>query len=203
MHILNIQFEPRYFWQSSDFAASDCLQTFLQRSFRNENRLTGDNELCKAIAPLILKADREFTEKSFGWEQLLKATVLEILIILSRAEKSLPKTVHDTEQAARIGYSMDYIAENITSELTLESIAREAKMSRTYYSAVFKKLNGVSPWEYICIKRIEIAMSLLRKSDENILDIALLSGFNNTANFNKIFKRITGITPKEYRCYNN
>ena len=35
--------------------------------------------------------------------------------------------------------------------------------------------------------------------NETVLDIALQSGFNNTANFNRIFKKTTGLTPGEYR----
>lgn len=54
-------------------------------------------------------------------------------------------------------------------------------------------------WDYINIKRIDKALSLLANSNENVLTVATKSGFNNSANFNRIFKKITGLTPKEYR----
>ena len=44
-----------------------------------------------------------------------------------------------------------------------------------------------------------INLLLSDNSTDNMLDIAVKCGFNNTANFNKTFKNITGITPSEYR----
>ena len=57
----------------------------------------------------------------------------------------------------------------------------------------------MSPWDYITVRRIDLARKLLSDSDRNILDIAMMCGFNNTANFNRAFKKVTGKTPKEIR----
>ena len=51
----------------------------------------------------------------------------------------------------------------------------------------------------IILKRIEEALSLIKTTDMNILDIALECGFNNAANFNKIFKRYTNVSPGRFR----
>ena len=58
---------------------------------------------------------------------------------------------------------------------------------------------GMSVWDYICIKRIEEALTLIKTTDKNILDIALECGFNNTVNFNKIFKKYTNLLPSTFR----
>lgn len=57
----------------------------------------------------------------------------------------------------------------------------------------------MTTWDYINIKRIDKAISLLSTTDETILNIATQCGFNNSANFNRIFKKITQLTPKQYR----
>ena len=57
----------------------------------------------------------------------------------------------------------------------------------------------MSVWDYICIKRIEEALSLIKTTDKNILDIALECGFNNSANFNKILKKYTNLLPSAFR----
>ncbi|MCQ2561855.1 MAG: helix-turn-helix transcriptional regulator, partial [Clostridia bacterium] len=61
------------------------------------------------------------------------------------------------------------------------------------------KLNGTSPIDYIISKRIELSRSALKRTDDNILDIAKKYGFNNTANYNRAFKLKTGMTPSEFR----
>jgi AraC-like DNA-binding protein len=58
---------------------------------------------------------------------------------------------------------------------------------------------GMSLWDYICIKRIEEALTQIKTTDKNILDIALDCGFNNTVNFNKIFKKYTNLSPSAFR----
>lgn len=72
-------------------------------------------------------------------------------------------------------------------------------MSRNYFCTVFKELNGLTPWEYINIKRINKAIELLKNTNLSITLIASQCGYNNTANFNKNFKQITGQTPKDIR----
>ena len=72
-------------------------------------------------------------------------------------------------------------------------------MSRTYYSTMFKMLNGVSVWTYIINQRIDRAQQLLEKSEMSVIEICEKCGFNNLSNFNKAFKKITGKTPSEYR----
>lgn len=95
---------------------------------------------------------------------------------------------------------MDYIHRCLTESLTLNGIADAVGVSPTYFSAVFKQVNGVTLWEYINEKRIETAMQIFdSKSGDNVLDVALQCGFNNTAHFNKMFRKYTGRTPSEYR----
>ena len=72
-------------------------------------------------------------------------------------------------------------------------------MSKTYFCTIFKKLNGISPWDYITIKRVEKSVEILKTSQDTVLEIALKCGFNNTANFNRAFKKVTGKVPGDYK----
>ena len=98
-----------------------------------------------------------------------------------------------------INKSKDYIQENLTENLTLEDLARVANMSKTYYTTIFKKETGVSLWDYIVSKRIEMAKKIIKNDNSTMLEIATKCGFNNTANFNRAFKKHTGKTPSQYR----
>ena len=82
--------------------------------------------------------------------------------------------------------AMKYIDANLDSPLTLEDIAKNALMSRSYFCTVFKKFNGISPWDYITIKRIEKSVRLLKTSDMNKIEIA------SPSNFYKAFRHVTG-----------
>lgn len=59
--------------------------------------------------------------------------------------------------------ALDYIDGRLfDNNLTLNDIAACVRMSPTYFSSTFKKLNSVSPWEYITVKKVEKAVELLR-----------------------------------------
>jgi AraC-like DNA-binding protein len=64
---------------------------------------------------------------------------------------------------------------------------------------LFASFNGLSPWEYITIRRIEQSKELLRDTDFSVLEVATRCGFGNLSNFNRKFSRIAGMTPLAYR----
>ncbi len=198
MEILNIHFEPRYLWTFSE--DMKYLQTIFRRSTRADNRIPSGDPLNSEVCTLMLDAQREYERRDAGYERLLHGDILKILILLARNENAvIPEGSTDSETLSKINGSMDYICEHFSEPITLRDIAATAGLCRTYYCSVFKELNGMTPWDYVNIKRIEHAMHLLRESDNTILNIALQSGFNNTANFNRIFKNVTGLTPRDYR----
>lgn len=106
-------------------------------------------------------------------------------------------TTSDT-MPEKLRCAMEYIDSNIEKELTLSNIAKTAFMSQNYFSSVFKKYNGISPWEYITIKRVERAVVLLRTTSLTKLEIAEKCGFSSSSNFYKAFEKITGKTPTDF-----
>lgn len=91
------------------------------------------------------------------------------------------------------------INSNISSELSLNLLAKKLGISAGYLSTVFKKETGKNVLEYIKEKRIEHAMYLLSTTHLQIQTVALHCGIMDVQYFSKIFKKKTGKTPKEYR----
>lgn len=66
-------------------------------------------------------------------------------------------------------------------------------------SRIFKQYTGMKISEYINKLRIEDAVKQLTASNKKIIDIALSTGFESLATFNRVFKTLTGKTPSHYR----
>ena len=136
---------------------------------------------------------------------MIKSYLIAVLILIIRQSKlDMPGTLEanmnvTSENIGRIQRVMDYIDQHITDELTLKTLSSVANMSNSYFSQLFKELNGFSAWDYIISKRIDLAQKLLISGNDSIYSIALQSGFNNTTNFYKAFKKITGVSPSTYR----
>jgi len=94
---------------------------------------------------------------------------------------------------------MGYIKNNYAQKLSLEDIARQVYLSRSYLSSLFKKETGYSLFAYINHVRIEKSKLYLLDHSISLVDIAALCGFEDQSYFTKVFKKATGLSPKRYR----
>ena len=58
---------------------------------------------------------------------------------------------------------------------------------------------GVSFTQYLNDYRLQIAAQLLKETEDNILEIASATGFENLSYINRSFKKKYGLTPGQYR----
>lgn len=98
-----------------------------------------------------------------------------------------------------IGKSISYIEDNITENLTIELIAKQALISPFYFQKGFAMLCGFSVGEYIRQRRLTLAGSELVAADEKIIDIAIKYGYDSPDSFTKAFTRFHGVTPTAVR----
>jgi len=66
-------------------------------------------------------------------------------------------------------------------------------------SQVFREQTGMTVFGYVREERIRRGEELLRETDIDVQDIALLIGFNNAGNFATAFRERMGVTPSAYR----
>ena len=156
----------------------------------------------QAICQLLQESFDDCREQKPAYQMLVKAKLLAMLSNLVRffhEDLPEPPELPSFRHRHQIERSMQFILKHLDSEFSLDDLAREAQMSRSYYSSSFRKLNGVSVWEYITSMRIERAQQMLETSEKSILEISGSCGYNNISNFNRAFRRVTGKTPREYR----
>ena len=82
---------------------------------------------------------------------------------------------------------------------TLESLARQAGLSRTGLAERFRAAMGDTPLSYLRTVRMQKAMHLLSDTDRNLEQVAREVGYTDAFSFSKVFKREIGIAPREFR----
>lgn len=98
-----------------------------------------------------------------------------------------------------LSHAIEFIEQNYTSELNLQTISAFCHCSTSHLSHIFKKNMKVNVKAYINKVRIEHAKLLLKNSHNNISEIAISIGFNDPNYFSNTFKEICGMTPSQYR----
>jgi two-component system response regulator YesN len=92
-----------------------------------------------------------------------------------------------------------YIRANYATKLSLQEIAEQATMSRSYFANVFKQETGMTVWNYITSVRMDEARKLLMQSPMKMYEIAKEVGYENSVYFTQTFKEYYGLTPAEYK----
>lgn len=102
-------------------------------------------------------------------------------------------------ESVQIEECMKYISEHLHEDITLEQLAEQAMLSPFYFSRLFKKKTGFTPYRYIITVRLDYSCYLLRTSNFTIKEIAYRCGFHSESSFCTSFRKIIGMTPKQYR----
>lgn len=93
----------------------------------------------------------------------------------------------------------EFIDANLANDITLDSLADLAQLSRFHFSRSFKASFGVSPIRYITSRRLQVARDLLASQQKCVSEVASLVGFGTVQQFIRVFREDTGLTPGEFR----
>lgn len=175
-----------------DGAQSRDIFEYINRSSGSVIRLTDSTRMHELVGELLgyMRDDRRVNESQTS------AMLYGILMVLMQAsgvsgEGAIGNSIVDQ--------AIDYIQSHLAENLTVETIAANAGYSPSYFSHVFHKETGVSPYHFVVKSRMDYAMQLLQTTRLSVQDIAFQVGFNSIANFCYAFRKEKGMSPHEYR----
>lgn len=141
------------------------------------------------------------------YQKVSKCTdVMELLNICLQVEKDFSEQVSLAKQQNRkdnyIEQCRDYIARHRTKKFSVNEMAKELGMNRSYLSRQFSARMGITIQEYVLQQRLEAAANMLRYSGEQIKSIAEYLCFSSHSYFSECFRKQYGMTPDAYRKEN-
>lgn len=98
-----------------------------------------------------------------------------------------------------VGRSLALIHKHPAHPWSVEELARACGLSRTAFALRFRELVGLSPGQYLCHWRMQLARRALLERRDAVALIAEEVGYQSEAAFNKVFKRHFQRTPASYR----
>lgn len=107
------------------------------------------------------------------------------------------ETLNTHSQA--INKALNYINENLTSDINIEKVAEASGLSPFHFHRIFKAALNENISEYIRRLRLEEVACKLTLTDERISDLVLNSGYSSKHVISKLFKNHFGKSPSEYR----
>lgn len=206
--VYNCGFDPDFL----DSSLVDChsfaevIRHLLFHSFFPEESLSGpdvhlNTAQSNAIDQLYQKMLTEFTQKQCGYIEILRAYVIELLVLVFRAYQSSQSLENHVDIHRRhvVEKIMQYMQDNLSDDLRIDKLSVMAFLSSNHFCKLFKETTGMTVIEYAQKIRIEEACRLLVDSDRKVIDIGAEVGYRDIKFFNQVFKRLTGETPGNYR----
>ena len=89
-----------------------------------------------------------------------------------------------------------YVNENLTQEISLDSISEYIHMSPSQVNRVFRKLTGTSVYDYILSKRLIMAQKMISMGEGSI-SASQKCGFKDYSSFYRLYKKRMGGAPCE------
>ena len=94
-----------------------------------------------------------------------------------------------------------YIDDNISNKITIEDLENKFFYNRYYIMKLFKKGMGITLINYINSIRIYNSITLIKESNNSLLNIAFKCGFYSIEYFSETFKKIIGVNPEIVKQY--
>lgn len=95
--------------------------------------------------------------------------------------------------------AMKYISTHLSSDLSLQRIAREVHLSPSHLVRLFRMRLNHSPHEYIMLMRMDRAKYLLKTTDLPVKAVAAEVGYKTESSFTGAFTDKIGIPPRRFR----
>ncbi|MFC4598512.1 AraC family transcriptional regulator [Cohnella hongkongensis] len=149
------------------------------------------------VSELFLRLFKELSKESLTSRLRIKAVMLELISYYLDSFSLMDNHV-PTDDLQKIDMVLKYIDEHLADNITVENLAKQVYLHPNYFIVFFKGILGYSPIQYVNLRRMEIAKSLLLKPDCNVSSVAGQVGMQ-IYYFSRMFKAHTGVTPSRFR----
>lgn len=178
----------------SFFADYDCnayRSIFTDRKAATENILQMGEKHREFLD--TIKRLEGYIRQEKNHEAVIRSACIELLYGFNQLKPAETVVTPQSESIRRI---TEYINQNLSEELSLETLAERFYVSKYYLCRMFKKYTGMTLWQYITRKRILTAKAL-RRQGLSVGEAAFQAGFSDYSAFYKACVKETGLPPKK------
>ncbi len=195
VYILSLEFIER-------IQSASCVLT----SMRDPVFLARDSSpaLHLAVTTLLEQMRSVYFSENDLRELLVDAYALQLLERVLNHNISAPENSHsriDKQQEYKAIFARvaQYIDRHYAEPLCIEDVAAHFGLSKYYFSRLFNKYLHCPFNEFLTLRRLKAAETMLMQPDMTIADIAYSSGFGSNSSFSRLFHEYRGCSPSEYR----
>ena len=170
----------------------------LMDCFRTADRtgrclLLPDEGQRKELSALLTSFEKALQDERPGSDTMRDTLLAQLLITVNRISAA-DGPAADRAVDEKIGQTLSYINENLTADLSIDTLADRVFLSRYHFMRLFKEQTGSTVHQYVRQKRLLYAARLIREGVPAVR-AAADAGFNDYSVFHRAFRTSFGISP--------
>jgi len=144
------------------------------------------------------KLEHVIKEAQYGYDILKCAYLSELMVFVNVIKTSTASSSYPSIMPKIVSNTFTYIGKNLSTDITVDKIAKSLHHHSDYLSRCFKEVTGYTLKHYILAKRIALAQKKIREGSSPY-DACFQIGFNNYSSFSRAFSKQIGCSPKKYQ----
>lgn len=134
----------------------------------------------------------------------LQASTLAHRLVTHLADHHCLERPRRTRRSGRLDRTLvdrvrNLVEDRLGEPLVLDDLAAEASLSAYHFARAFKTSTAMAPHEFVTMRRMERAKSMLLATQDSVPTIAYAVGYSNVSHFRRQFRRYTGFAPSDLR----
>ena len=191
----SVPYERFVLWIRDDILQNELTRCFQKASF---NLIRLDSHTQERLKQLLYELEAALKDDTFGSKLLGDALFTQFMVYINRIflEKQYIFDRHSYTFDSQVEELLHYINQNLTEDLSIETLAKKYYLSKYHMMRKFKDETGYTIHNYIVNKRLLLARTKIREGMP-VLKAAQLSGFTDYTTFSRAYKKQFGTAPSQ------
>jgi len=156
-----------------------------------------DSKNFQDINTLLFEITQKIKKDEENISFTLHYLLFQVLQVIFNPASSMPNLSNKDEVDQRLAMILEYIESHLTdSDLNLDNVSTYFHLNKYYFSHYFKKKMNLPFYRYVSLKRLSLAVTMIKQNQMSIENIALKCGFPDYSSFYRLFKKEYNLSPK-------
>ena len=172
---------------------NDFADMVFNRTLGSNNIITSEKTMSSGIIDIIKRLDM-YAKESPANLTVVSCVIIELLYALNKQVVKSQKSIHKQNKIKDI---IEYINQNLTEELSLETIAAKFFLTKQHLCKIFKAGTGFTINKYLSYKRIVLVRELYSKG-QTLSEACSNAGFKDYSSFYRAYSKIMNAPPSKH-----
>lgn len=192
---LSLHIDPQ-FWAEFPCDMSPLFRIFTDRNKGEGNLIPAEIVESSGLGAALTELFDLVQQDSPCRNMLVLGKLIQLLSLLDGLSGAIEASPPTKEPL--LHQILRYLNEHCAEDISVAQVAAQFHITPSYLSHWFKRHTGLSPWNYVILRRLQRANDWMCEG-YSAEEACYRVGFDNYANFFRLYKKHTGISPSQYK----